>query len=119
VRVTEAMQSAQLPDIKAVRPAYRDMHAQVVQDVLTRLDRAFQRFFARVKAGQTPGYPRFQSANRSSRFTYKQFGNGAILDGSDKGFLVLSKSGRVAVRWSRPMEGTIKTVTICRAADGW
>src|SRR5215470_17819142 len=116
VSVTVAQQSAQLPDIKEVRPEYRDIHSQVLQDVLTRLDRAFQRFFARVKAGQTPGYPRFQGANRYTSFTYKQFGNGAILD---NGFLVLSKIGRVAVRWSRPLEGTIKTVTLSREADGW
>jgi putative transposase len=32
---------------------------------------------------------------------------------------VLSKIGRIAVRWSRPMHGTIKTVTVSREADGW
>jgi putative transposase len=32
---------------------------------------------------------------------------------------VLSKIGRIAVRWSRPLEGTPKTVTISREADGW
>jgi putative transposase len=32
---------------------------------------------------------------------------------------VLSKIGRVALRWSRPLEGTPKTVTISREADGW
>jgi putative transposase len=37
----------------------------------------------------------------------------------DDGFLVLSKIGRLAVRWSRPIEGTPKTVTISREADGW
>jgi len=31
---------------------------------------------------------------------------------------VLSKTGRLAVRWSRPLEGTPKTVTISREADG-
>jgi putative transposase len=116
VGITVASQSAQLPAIKEVRPEYQDIHSQVLQDVLTRLDRAFQRFFARVKAGQTPGYPRFQGANRYNGLTYKQFGNGATLD---NGFLVLSKIGRVAVRWSRPLEGTPKTVTISREADGW
>jgi putative transposase len=116
VSITEAMQSAQLPAIKAVRPDYRDIHSQVLQEVLTRLDSAFQRFFARVKAGETPGYPRFQGANRSHSFTYKQFGNGVTLD---TGFLVLSKIGRVAVRWSRPLEGAPKTVTISREVDGW
>jgi putative transposase len=32
---------------------------------------------------------------------------------------VLSKIGRIVVRWSRPLEGTLKTVTISREADGW
>ena len=119
VSVNEAMQSAQLPAIKEARPEYRDIHSQVLQDVLTRLDRAFQRFFARVKAGEKAGYPRFQGSNRYNSFTYKQFGNGATLDGSENGFLILSKIGRIGVRWSRPLEGTPKTVTISREADGW
>src|SRR5260221_7553772 len=109
VSVTVAGQSTQLPAVKEVRPEYRDIHSQVLQDVLTRLDRAFQAFFRRIKAGETPGYPRFQGANRYNSFTYKQFGNGASLD---NGFLVLSKIGRLAVRWRRPLEGTAKTVTI-------
>jgi putative transposase len=116
VSITFASQSAQLPAIKEVRPEYRDIHSQVLQHVLTRLDRAFQAFFRRVKAGEKPGYPRFQGSNRYTSFTYKQFGNGATLD---NGCLVLSKIGRVAVRWSRTIEGTIKTVTISREADGW
>src|SRR5262249_48949564 len=61
---TLASQSAQLPAIKAVRPEYRDIHSQVLQDVLVRLDRAYQAFFRRVAAGEHPGYPRFQGANR-------------------------------------------------------
>src|SRR6476661_8991132 len=60
VNITEASQSGQLAAIKEVRPEYRDIHSHVLQDVLTRLDRAFQAFFRRVKNGGTPGYPRFQ-----------------------------------------------------------
>ena len=116
VSITAASQSAQLPAVKAVRPEYCAVHSQVLQDVLTRLDRAFQAFFRRVTAGETPGYPRFHGADRYHSFTYKQFGNGATLD---NGFLVLSKIGRIAVRWSRPLDGTPKTVTISREADGW
>src|SRR5262249_56614343 len=107
---------AQLPTIKDVRPEYRDIHSQVLQDVLTRLDRAFAAFFRRVQAGGTPGYPRFHGGNRYTSFTFKQFGSGATLD---NGFLALSKIGRIAVRWSRPLEGAPKTVTITREADGW
>jgi putative transposase len=32
---------------------------------------------------------------------------------------VLSTIGRIAVRWSRPVAGTIKTVTMSKEADGW
>jgi putative transposase len=116
VSIAVAGQSAQLPDIKQGRPEYQDIHSQVLQDVLTRLDRAFQAFFRRVTQGETPGYPRFKSSSRYDSFTYKQFGNGATMD---NGFLVLSKIGRIAVRWSRPLDGTPKTVTVRREADGW
>ncbi len=72
----------------------------------------------RVAAGEAPGYPRFQGRDRYKSFTYPQVGEhgGARLD---DGFLVLSKIGRIAVRWSRPLEGTLKTVTVLREADGW
>jgi putative transposase len=32
---------------------------------------------------------------------------------------MLANSGRIAVRWSRPLAGTIKTVTLSRDADGY
>jgi putative transposase len=60
ISVTFAMQSAQLPAIKDVRPDYRDSNAQVLQDVLHRLDTAFAACFRRVQAGEQPGYPRVQ-----------------------------------------------------------
>jgi putative transposase len=118
VSVTFAMQSAQLPAIKEVRPEYRDIHAQVLQDVLHRLDKTFQAFFRRVKAGEEPGYPRFQGRNRFTSFTYPQVGEhgGAGLDG---GILSLAKIGRIPIRMHRPTGGTPKTVTISKEADGW
>jgi putative transposase len=115
LRVTEAMQSAQLPHIKVVRPEYRDINSQVLQDVMPRLDRAFQRRFARVKNGENPRHPRFQGAGSYNSFTYEHYGNGATLD---NGFLVHSKIGRSTVRRSRPVEGAPKTVTISREVDG-
>src|SRR5262249_44922440 len=44
VSVSFAMPSAQLPAIKEARPEYRDINAQALQDVLHRLDTAFQAF---------------------------------------------------------------------------
>jgi putative transposase len=87
-----------------------------LQEVLTRLDRAFQAFFRRVQSRETPGSPRFQGANRSTSFPDKHFGNGAT---RDNGSLVLAKIGRIAVRWSRPLEGIPKTVTVAHEAEGW
>jgi putative transposase len=118
VCVTFAMQSAQLPGIMEVRPEYRDISAQVLQDVLHRLDKAFAAFFRRVQAGERPGYPRFQGTDRYDSFTYPQVGahGGAALDGR---VLTLSKIGRICLRLHRPLEGTPKTVTVSREADGW
>ena len=42
----------------------QEIAAHVLQDVLRRLDRAFQNFFRRCKNGENPGYPRFQGRNR-------------------------------------------------------
>jgi putative transposase len=116
VTLSRYQQESELKDLRAEMPEYAAIHSHVLQDVLARLDKAYQAFFRRVKAGQTPGLPRFQGRNRYHSFTYKEYGNGARLD---NGFLVLSKIGRIAVRWSRPLDGTPKTVTISHEADGW
>ncbi|HEY7022686.1 MAG TPA: transposase [Ktedonobacterales bacterium] len=118
ISVTFAMQSAQLPDIKDARTEYRDINAQVLQDVLHRLDKTYQAFFRRVKNGEKPGYPRFHGRDRYNSFTYPQVGEhgGATLDG---GLLNLSRIGRIPIRLHRPLEGTPKTITISREADGW
>jgi putative transposase len=70
VCVTFAMQSAQLPAIKEVRPEYHEINAQVVQDVLHRQERACAAFFRRLQAGERPGYPRVQGRDRYNSFTY-------------------------------------------------
>src|SRR5437016_6438451 len=45
-------QKGTLPEIKAeLREEYQDIHSQVLQDVLLRLERAFQNFFRRVREG--------------------------------------------------------------------
>ena len=116
VSVSRYEQEAELKAIRAVFPEYSAIHSHVLQDVLARLEKTYQAFFRRMKAGEKAGFPRFQGRTRYHSFTYKEFGNGASLD---HGFLVLSKIGRIGIRWSRSLEGTPKTVTISRAADGW
>jgi len=101
-----------LPMWKAAKPELKQVHSQVLQNVLVRVDLAFQAFFRRVKAGEKePGYPRFRGKGWYDSFTYPQYGNGAKLD--DDG-LHLSKIGDVRVKLHRPALGAIKTVTLQR-----
>jgi putative transposase len=116
ISVKRYAQELELADIRADYPEYAAIHSHILQDVLARLDKTYQAFFERIKRGEKPGFPRFQGKNRWHSFTYKEFGNGARLD---NGYLVLSKIGRIAVHWSRPIQGTIKTVTISKESDGW
>ncbi len=118
VSISYYHQKAELPGIKEAMPDYGEVNSQVLQDVVLRVDCAFQAFFRRIASGELPGYPRFHGRDRYNSFTYPQVGEhgGARLD---NGVLVLSKLGRIVVRWSRPLEGTPKTVTISREADGW
>ncbi len=117
-QVDYADQQAQLPGLKiAVRPGLQMVHSQVVQDVVRRLQRAFDAFFRRVKAGATPGYPRFRGAGRYDSMTFSQVPVGCTLDATEKR-LVVSKVGRIKIILHRPLEGTPKTATIRRTATG-
>ncbi len=51
------------------------LNASSLQHTLRRLDKAFASFVRRVKAGETPGYPRFQGARRFSSLEYT-YGDG-------------------------------------------
>ena len=106
-------QQYQLPEIKAIRPELKSIHSQVLQDVLRRLDKAFDAFFHRVKNGQKPGFPRFRSRARYDSFTFPQSGF-AI----ESGKLRLSKIGRVKIKLHRQLKGKIKTLTITRSPTG-
>ncbi len=97
-------------------PQAKAVFSQTLQTVADDLDKAFQAFFRRVKAGQKPGYPRFKGYNRFNSFNFKQFGVGAKLDGKR---LKLFSIGRVTVRWHRPIEGKIKAVRIVFKAGRW
>ena len=112
--ITYYTQANQLPDIKECREEYKEIHSQVLQETLKRVDKAMKAFFRRVKAGEKAGYPRYQGKNRYDSFTYPQAG--FMLEGNK---LKLSKIGTVKVRLHRPVQGTVKTCTIKREGDHW
>ena len=109
-------QLAKVKDLKATNTYAAPIHSHVLQVVVADLDKAFQHFFRRVKAGETPGYPRFKGRNRFQSFGFKEYGNGFKIDGRR---LKLSGIGRVRVRWHRPLDGTVKTVRLIRKAEKW
>jgi putative transposase len=111
-------QKAELPGLKAgERPSLTEVHSQVVQDVVLRLRKAFDAFFRRLKAGETPGYPRFRGRGRYDSLTYPQWDNGVKLSAGGKR-LFLSKVGDVKLIDHRLLEGAPKTATIQRTATG-
>ena len=64
VSVSLYSQYRELTAIRASDPFWGGVSFQVGRGVLRRADRARQAFYRRVKAGETPGYPRFKSSHR-------------------------------------------------------
>jgi putative transposase len=108
-------QQNQLPPMKEIREEYKLIGAHVLQNVLKRVDLAMQAFFRRVKQGQTPGYPRFQSRTRYDSFCYPDIA-GWKLEGKK---LKLTNIGTIKVRLHREVQGKIKTCTIKREGEHW
>jgi putative transposase len=109
-------QANTLPEAKKGDECLAGVHSQVVQDVLKRLDKAFQNFFRRVKAGEKPGYPRFRGYDRYDSFTYPQSGYKV-----EAGKLVLSKIGTIKIKQHRaiPIDANVKTCAIKREGNQW
>jgi len=63
-----------LPQWKDEKPELKSVHSQVLQEVVKRVDLAYQAFFRRVKDSKDPGYPRFKGKDRYDRFTCTQSG---------------------------------------------
>jgi len=102
-----------LPEWKGQRPEIASVYSQVLQEVCTRVDLAFQAFFRRVKKGDKPGYPRFKGVGRYDSFTFPQSGF-ALADGK----LRLSKVGDIKIVLHCPLAGKVKTLTVRRSATG-
>jgi putative transposase len=110
-----------LPGCKVVRPELSDVPSQALQDVVKRVDLAFDNFSRRIEEGQKPGYPRFKSRFRYDSLTFKQYGNSFnVLPGSkkNKGTLVLAKLGHLKMVIHRTIKGTLKSAVVKRTPTG-
>lgn len=100
--------------VRSVRPDVEVLSAIILENVLKRVERTFDGFFRRVKAGQKPGYPRFRSFRRYDSMTFRQIGN--ALNGNK---LRLSKIGNIRIKMTRPLGGPVKTLTVKREGRHW
>ncbi len=107
-------QANQLAEVKECRPEFHNLHSQILQDVLKRLEKTFKAFFGRVKRGEKAGFPSFKGKNWFNSFTFPQ--SGFRLDGNN---LHLSKIGKVKIHLSQKMMGKVKTCTIKKEVSGW
>jgi putative transposase len=113
-------QANTLKEVKEIRPEYKNLHSQVLQDVLKRLDKAMQAFFSRFKRGDgKAGFPRFQGRNRFDSFTFPQAATTGIKLLSDGRVRVHGIGGSLKVKWHRPMSGKLKTATLKREGEDW
>jgi len=108
-------QSMRLPALKKERPWYKGVHAQVLQDVLRRLEKAYRSFFRRVKNGEAPGFPKFKKRGRWNSITYPQY------RALPSGRISVPKVGEIKTVHHRkiPEEAKIKTMTISRQGCKW
>ena len=106
--IGKTAQLRRVKERKATNPYAAGVHSHLLQVVVADLDRAFQAFFRRVKAGEAPGYPRFKGRDRFRSVGLKEYGNGFKVDGRR---LKVHGIGRLAVRWHRPLRGADQDAT--------
>ncbi|PSJ26952.1 transposase [Streptosporangium nondiastaticum] len=116
-------QSAQLKEIRAFDPERQGRWSfSSQQATLRRLDKAFQAFFRRVKAGQVPGYPRFKGVGHFDTVTFPKDGDGCRWDSTPHDAQVrvrLQGVGHVRVHQHRPVKGRVKTISVKREGRRW
>ncbi|MEU8108079.1 transposase [Nonomuraea muscovyensis] len=124
VTVRYGEQSAELKHIRADDPGGQGRWSfSSQQATLRRLDKAFGAFFARVKAGLVPGFPRFKGRGRFDTVEWPKDGDGCRWD-SQPGhpaatYVRLQGIGQVRVHQHRRVLGTVKTISVKREGRRW
>ena len=99
-----------LPDWKKKNPFLKDCNAQVLQQSLKDLERAYKNFF-----GKRANFPKYKKKYRHDSIRFPQ---GVELD-EVKQQIRLPKIGWMRYRKSRDIIGTIKNVTVSRRGEKW
>ncbi len=121
--ISYAAQWMHFRDLRRTNPeTFGLLNASSLQQLLRRLDKAFQAFFRRVKTGETPGYPRFKGRNRFKSIEYT-YGDGCKLRTNAQGqrSFYIQNVGDVRMCFHRniPDGAAIKHVVIKRVNERW
>jgi putative transposase len=117
-RISYGDQSAQLTEMRALRPDQAVWSFSSQQATLRRLNKAFAGFFLRVKAGQTAGYPRFKGKARFDSVEWPKDGDGARWLPEQRR-VYLQGIGKVKVDLHREVAGRVKMIQIKRRGRRW
>jgi putative transposase len=122
-RLTFYSQDAQLKGIRLSDPEqYGRWAFGCERAAIRRLDRSFQGFFDRVKAGRKPGYPRFKGRGWWDSIEWPAERAGARWDSVPHPKVIrvyLAGIGHVRVHQHRAVQGRVKTITAKREAGHW
>ena len=105
-------QKRNLTQKRKTSSSLQKIHSQVLQTVISRLERAFQNYHIDRVVGQ----PNFKRYGRYNSITYPQFGSFHIKENRLRLAFI---DGLIKVRIHRIPIGTIKTCTIIRDIDRW
>ncbi|WP_240196880.1 RNA-guided endonuclease InsQ/TnpB family protein [Nonomuraea lactucae] len=87
------------------------------------MDKAFRAFFDRVKAGRTPGFPRFKGRGWFDTVEWPKDGDGCRWDSQPEHpaatYVRLQGIGHVRVHQHRRVLGSVKTISVKREGSRW
>jgi putative transposase len=120
--ITRVDQEKQLAEIRQIRPEFQQVPIVVLRGTLRRLDRGFQAFFRRCKAGEKPGFPRFKGGSWWKSILLDDLGRDVdgpknpVLAGKRR--VAVPLLGTVKLSQHRPLEGTPKAMRLTRDGRG-
>jgi putative transposase len=117
VSLSYGMQAQELKAVRAADGGLARWSFTAEQQVLRRLDKGFKAFFARIKRGDKPGFPRFRA---SARYHAAEFrvGDGLTIRKSDR-IGIVGVPGEIKIKWHRPLASEAKSAILTRQNGKW
>ena len=111
-------QQAQFTQIRHKLLDWYNLSQYIGRGVLRRIDRSFKDFFRRVKQGEIPGYPRFQSKDRYSTIELNEVFPYMLKQGQVNSFIKIKGLPNLHIKGRLP-EDKPKQLSITKKPTGW